>query len=82
MKHIVTIDFETFYDTGYGLKKYTTEHYIRDGQFQVIGFAIKVDDCTTKWYSGTHEELQEVLDGYKIHECGLVAHNMQFDGTY
>ena len=81
MKHIVTIDFETFYDAGYGLKKYTTEHYIRDGQFQVIGFAIKVDDCTTKWYSGTHEELQEVLDGYKIHECGLVAHNMQFDGT-
>ena len=36
MKHIVTIDFETFYDTGYGLKKYTTEHYIRDAQFQVI----------------------------------------------
>ena len=81
MKHIVTIDFETFYDTGYGLKKYTTEHYIRDAQFQVIGFAIKVDDCSTKWYSGTHEELQQSLDKYKIHECGLVAHNMQFDGT-
>ncbi len=81
IKHIITIDFETFYDVGYGLKKYTTEHYIRDGQFQVIGFAIKVDDCSTKWYSGTHEELKEVLDKYKIHECGLVAHNMQFDGT-
>ena len=81
MKHIVTIDFETFYDTGYGLKKYTTEHYIRDAQFQVIGFAIKVDDCSTKWYSGTHEELKQTLDKYKIHECGLVAHNMQFDGT-
>ena len=81
IKHIITIDFETFYDAGYGLKKYTTEHYIRDGQFQVIGFAIKVDDCSTKWYSGSHEELQQVLDKYKIHECGLVAHNMQFDGT-
>ena len=81
MKHIVTIDFETFYDTGYGLKKYTTEHYIRDAQFQVIGFAIKVDDCSTKWYSGTHEELKQILDKYKIHECGLIAHNMQFDGT-
>jgi DNA polymerase len=81
MKHIVTIDFETFYDSGYGLRKYTTEHYIRDPQFQVIGFAIKVDDSSTKWYSGTHEELQEVLNTYNIHECGLVAHNMQFDGA-
>ena len=81
MKHFITIDFETFYDSGYGLRKYTTEHYIRDPQFQVIGFAIKVDDSSTKWYSGTHEELQEVLNTYNIHECGLVAHNMQFDGT-
>ena len=54
IKHIVTIDFETFYDVGYGLKKYTTEHYMRDPKFQVIGFAIKVDDDSTKWYSGTH----------------------------
>ena len=61
IKHLVTIDFETFYDVGYGLKKYTTEHYIKDGQFQVIGFAIKVDDCSTKWYSGSHEELKELF---------------------
>ena len=41
MKHFITIDFETFYDSGYGLRKYTTEHYIRDPQFQVIGLLLR-----------------------------------------
>ena len=81
MKHIITIDFETFYDTSFSLSHLTTEEYIRSPEFQVIGFAIKVDDCSTKWYSGTHEELQVVLDRYKIHESGLVCHNTIFDGA-
>jgi hypothetical protein len=81
MKHIITIDFETFYDTSFSLSRLTTEEYIRSPEFQVIGFAIKVDDCSTKWYSGTHEELQVVLDRYKIHESGLVCHNTIFDGA-
>jgi len=39
---IVTIDFETFYDTGFSLSRMTTEEYIQDDQFQVIGVAIKL----------------------------------------
>jgi hypothetical protein len=41
---IVTIDFETYYDKEYSLSKMTTEEYIRDDRFEVIGVAIKVDD--------------------------------------
>ena len=39
--NLITIDFETYYDKNYGLKKYTTEEYIRDDKFEVIGVAVK-----------------------------------------
>ena len=39
--NLITIDFETYYSKEYGLKKYTTEAYIRDPQFEVIGVAVK-----------------------------------------
>ena len=78
---IVTLDFETFYDTGYGLKKLTTEEYIKSPLFQVIGVAIKIDQGSTKWYSGTHEEIKDVLDTIDWEDTGLVCHNMMFDGA-
>lgn len=81
MKHIITIDFETFYDTSYGLKKLTTEEYIKSPLFQVIGVAIKIDQGSTKWYSGTHEEIKDVLDTIDWENTGLVCHNMMFDGA-
>ncbi len=80
MKHIITIDFETFYDTGYGLNRLTTEEYIKSPQFQVIGFAVKINDGTTKWYSGTHDELQKTLDAFDWDTSALLCHNMHFDG--
>ena len=78
---IVTIDFETFYDVGYGLNKLTTEEYIKDSRFQVIGVGIKIDDGMTHWHTGTHEELKEVLNSYKVKENGLLCHNTIFDGA-
>ena len=63
--NLITIDFETFYDIGFSLSNLTTEEYIRDGKFQVIGFAIKINDGSSKWHSGSHEELQEVLNEVK-----------------
>ena len=66
MPNLITLDFETFYDTGYGLNRLTTEEYIKSPQFQVIGVAIKVNDGTTTWYSGTREELQKTLDAFRL----------------
>jgi DNA polymerase I-like protein with 3'-5' exonuclease and polymerase domains len=78
---IVTLDFETFYDTGYGLKKLTTEEYIKSPLFQVIGVAIKIDQGSTKWHSGTHEEIKDVLNTIEWDRTALVCHNMMFDGA-
>jgi len=43
---IITLDFETYYSKEYGLgaQKCTTEEYIRNAQFEVIGVSVKVDD--------------------------------------
>lgn len=79
--NLVTIDFETFYDTGYGLNRLTTEEYIRHELFQVIGLAIKINDGSTKWYSGTHEELKQVLHEIDWSNSMLLCHNTQFDGA-
>lgn len=47
---IITIDFETFYDRAFSLSKMTTEEYIRDELFEVIGVGVKVDDGETQWF--------------------------------
>jgi hypothetical protein len=41
---IITLDFETYYDRAYSLSKLTTEEYIRDEQFEVIGVSVQEDD--------------------------------------
>ncbi len=79
--NLVTIDFETFYDIGFSLSNLTTEEYIRSEQFQVIGFAIKINDGSVKWYSGSLEELQKVLDEVEWDNSLLLCHNILFDGA-
>ena len=81
MTQLITLDFETYYSKDYGLKKYTTEHYIRDEQFQVIGFAYKVDDGETHWVTGTDRQITEALQGLDIPNAYLICHNMAFDGA-
>jgi DNA polymerase len=78
---IVTLDFETFYDKSFSLSKLTTEEYIRDPQFQVIGYAVKIDEGSTKWYTGSHEELKEELDKIDWDNSMLLCHNTLFDGA-
>ena len=58
---LITVDFETYYDKDYSLRKMTTESYIRDPRFEVIGVGVKVNNQDTEWASGTHEDLKEYL---------------------
>lgn len=81
MTRLVTLDFETYYSKDYGLNKYTTEAYIRDPQFEVIGVAVKVDDYPTDWFSGSMEETKEWLNAIPWKEANLVCHNTAFDGA-
>jgi len=76
---IVTLDFETFYSKGYGLRKYTTEEYILNTQFQVIGVAIQIDASKPVWYEG--EQASRGLDAIDWKNSMLICHNTQFDGA-
>ena len=80
MPNLITLDFETYYDKDYGLKKFTTEEYIRDEKFEVIGVAVK-DKGVTKWFTGTHAETKAFLDSYNMHEHFVLGHNMRFDAS-
>jgi len=76
---IVTLDFETFYAKGYGLRKYTTEEYILHPQFQVIGVAIQIDNGKPVWYTG--EQTSKGIDAIDWGNTMLLCHNTQFDGA-
>jgi len=76
---IVTLDFETFYAKGYGLRKYTTEEYILNPQFQVIGVAIQIDDGKPVWSTG--EQASKSIDLIDWRNSMLICHNTQFDGA-
>jgi DNA polymerase I-like protein with 3'-5' exonuclease and polymerase domains len=79
--NLITIDFETFYEKStFSLSKMTTEEYVRDDRFEVIGVAVKVNDGETEWASGTHEQIKGWLKGFDWANSMAIAHNMMFDG--
>ena len=78
---LYTLDFETYYDKQYSLSKLTTEEYIRDPRFEVIGVGIKVDDGEVSWFSGPKEELHKHLLTYEWRDSALLCHNTMFDGA-
>jgi DNA polymerase I-like protein with 3'-5' exonuclease and polymerase domains len=79
--NLITLDFETYYSKEYGLKKYTTEEYIRDEQFETIGIAVKENDGETKWCTGTDEDIAAFLRGFNWDDSFVVGHNMRFDAA-
>jgi DNA polymerase I-like protein with 3'-5' exonuclease and polymerase domains len=79
--NLITIDFETFYEKStFSLSKLTTEEYVRDDRFEVIGVAVKVNDGETEWASGTHQQIKGWLEGFDWANSMAIAHNMMFDG--
>ena len=77
--HILTIDFETYYDKQFSLSKVTTEEYIRDPRFEVIGVAVKVDDNESQWFSGTKTQTKRWLQKFDWANSIALAHNAMFD---
>ena len=61
---VITIDFESFHDKDYSLSKMTTEAYVNDKRFEVIGVGVKVNSAETKTYSGSKMYIAGVLAGY------------------
>lgn len=75
MKQIV-LDFETYYDSEYSLRKMTPVEYIMDPRFEVIGCAVKEDGGKAFWL--THEELKVYLKGLP-ERVTVISHNALFD---
>ena len=72
---LVTLDFETYYDRDYSLSKMTTEAYVRDPRFEVIGVGVKVNDHATDWYSGADT-------GRFLHSRLYYATTLRLTGPY
>lgn len=77
----ITLDFETFYDKDFSLSRMTTEEYIRDPRFEVIGVGVKVDDGEPEWFSGSKAETKAYLDKFDWANSAVLCHNMLFDGA-
>jgi DNA polymerase len=76
---ILNIDFETYYSQTFSLSKVTTEEYIRDPQFEVIGVAVKRNDEPTEWFTGTKVQTKRWLEKWDWADSIAVAHNAMFD---
>ena len=77
---IVTIDFETYWDSkSYTLSKMTTEEYIRDEKFLAFGACVHDFGSAgdTQWVRGN--DLPEYLSGIDWGRTAVLAHNAQFD---
>jgi len=74
---LITLDFETYYAGDYTLTKLTTESYVRDPRFEVIGVSVKVNDADTVWF----EEIEFRVWAASIDwsRCAVLAHNCTFD---
>lgn len=77
--NMLTIDFETYYDQQFSLSKLTTEEYIRDPRFEVIGVGVKQDDAPTQWFSGTMAQTSKWLAQFPWDTSVALAHNAAFD---
>ena len=79
---LITLDFETYYtDKDLGFRTQTTEEYIRDPRFEVIGVSVQVNDGSPVWFSGDRETTRKWLAQFNWKESLVLAHNTLFDGA-
>lgn len=73
----VTLDLETYFDAAYSLRKLTTEAYVRDPRWQVIGVGVKWGDRPSVWLEeGQFRAWARRVDWSRV---ALVCHHAQFD---
>lgn len=75
---LVSLDFETYYDTDYTLSKLSTSEYVRDPRFEVLMCGIKVGTRPTRIVPGNKVARELAKIPWQTHS--LLCHNMHFDG--
>jgi len=77
--NVIGLDWETYYDDEYTVKKLTTTRYIRDERFQVHGASVRWNsDRSSRWYP--RDELRPYLETIDWKTTALLAHHTHFDG--
>ncbi len=77
---IIALDVESFYDKDYSLSKMSTEAYIRDERFEIIGVSVKMDGAEAEWFSGDMRSTQKFCRQFPWADATLICHNTAFDG--
>lgn len=75
---LVSLDFETYFDSDYTLSKMSTSEYVRDKRFKAQMVGIKVGKGKTKIVP--HKRIAAELKKINWATHGLLCHNIQFDG--
>ena len=77
--NIITLDFETYFDSDYTLSKMTTEAYIRDPRFEVHGVGVRSDVLGSFW-SNEEEFRQGMVTSFDWSKTAVLCHHAAFDG--
>ena len=74
---IYTLDFESYWDTHYSLRKIPPIQYVRDDRFKAHGAAVKKNDEPAYWVTG--KDLMDWFMAINWAEAAAGAHNSGFD---
>ena len=75
---LLTLDFETYYDTKLSLGKMTTMEYVAHDMFKVWGVGAKIEDGETVWYG--EDEAEDFIHSLDWSDIDLLCQNTLFDG--
>lgn len=82
---VVVIDFETYFDADYSLKKMSTIEYIEDPRFEILGVAVKAIraelESPSGFWSANAVDFLEIYHGENLERATVVMMNARFDGT-
>ena len=73
---VITLDWETYFDSDYTLRKLTTEGYIRDPRFEALCLGVKYDERPAVTIPATKTQQLRTHIG----QAGVVCHHAHFDG--
>ena len=77
MNELITLDFETYYDNEYTLKKMTTFEYITDPRFEVLAVSLKHASRPTVWLEEPQfRRFAERADWSKL---AVLAHHTHYE---
>lgn len=74
---LVTLDFETYYDKDYTLRKMNTIEYVTDERFKAHGVSIQINDGAPLYFTG--DAMASALRAALDEPCTLICQNTKFD---